>query len=43
MRERLAGYPRAKTIERDLIVIGGKGGRNADSTFRRGECSRYGR
>ncbi len=41
--EWLARYPRAKTVERDLIVIGGKGGRNAYSTFRRGACSRYGR
>ena len=38
----LAGYPRAKSVERDTIVLSGRG-RHQDFTFKRGACSRYGR
>lgn len=36
-------YKRVKTAEQDTIVIGGNGGDNDYSTFKRGECTLYGR
>jgi len=40
--EWLERYPRVQSKEQDTIVLGGRRG-NAFSTFKRGECSRYGR
>jgi hypothetical protein len=41
--EWLGGFPRAQTVEQDTIVLGGRSGSNDYSTFKRGECSKYGR
>jgi hypothetical protein len=41
-RDWLARYPHAQTVEQDTLVLGGKRG-FGDSTFKRGECTLYGR
>jgi hypothetical protein len=39
----LGRFKRAQTVEQDTIVLGGNSGSRDYSTFKRGECSRYGR
>ena len=39
----LARYPRTRSVEQDTIVFDGKSGPKSYSTFKRGECSKYGR
>ena len=41
--EWLGRFRRAKTIEQDTIVLGGNTSSTDYSTFKRGECSKYGR